>query len=203
MTTDGADDAAFFSLELPSWTPAPTTPVMADDERGLRIAAPKQVVLGDDVRLPISVIASFEGSVRNALPARLWPHLLAVVQDGQGRQLAAHPLGDTTPISGEREPDPLPPEPVPVPSGPAPTRATGAQAMPDVPFPSPPAPAPPGEPRGAPPVLQASSSISYYNFDLLEVVDLPRQPGAEYVIFVSYARFHSNSVRVRFVPPGR
>jgi hypothetical protein len=203
MAPGGADDAAFFSLELPSWTPAPTTPAMADDERGLRIAAPKQVILGDDVRLPISVIASFDGDVRNALPARLWPHLLAVVQDGQGRQLAAHPLGDTTPISGERDPAPLPPEPVPMPPAATPGATTKAQAMPDVPFPLQPEGAPSDAPRGSAPVLQASSSIGYYNFDLLEVVDLPRVAGAEYVIFLSYARFHSNSVRVRFVPPGR
>jgi hypothetical protein len=198
MAPGAVDDAAFFSLELPSWTPASTTPEMGDDERGLRIAAPKEVPVGDDMTLPISVIASFDAEVWNALPPRLWPHLVAVVQDGQGRQLVARNLGDTTPIPGESKPAPLLPEAAPKAAGPAPE----AEEMPDVPFPSdPPDEAPAGEPSDDAPVLEASSAIGYYNFDLLQVADLPRRAGTEYVVFLSYARFHSNSVRVRFVPP--
>ena len=204
MAPGAVDDAAFFSLELPSWTPAATTPEMADDERGLRIAAPRQVPAADDATLPISVVASFDADVWNALPPRFWPYLVAVVQDGQGRQLVARNLGDTTPISGEKKAGPLPapeatPEPSPEAGGPAPE----AEAMPDVPFPSDPSgEAPAADESDAAPSIESSSAIGYYNFDLLQVVSLPRTPGAEYVVFLTYARFHSNSVRVRFVPPG-
>ena len=208
MAPAAVDDAAFFALELPSWTPGATTPELAEGERGLRIAAPRKVAVGDDMTLPISVVAAFDAAVWDALPAQLWPHLVAVVQDGQGRQLVARNLGDTTPIPGDREPTPLPaPDDTPPPPDAAASAASASvsasERMPDVPMPSdPPAADPSAEPRDDAPTAPATSAIGYYNFDLLGVVDLPRRAGAEYIVFLSYARFQSNSVRVRFTADG-
>ena len=206
MTPAAVDDAVFFGLELPSWKPNPATPTRVGDERGLRIAAPRQVPVGADMTLPVCVVASFEAAVWDALPERFWPHLVAVVQDGQGRQLATRNLGDTTPLRGERDSAPLPAPAAD--SGPRPAAAGAAKTgpgaevrPPDPPFPGdPPDAAPGGEPTDDAPTAVADSATGYYNFDLLKLVDLPRKAGAEYVVFLTYARFHSNSVRVRFVP---
>jgi len=87
-------DAAFFSLELSSSTAAPTTPALADDDRGLRIAAPAEVPLTGDVRVPVSAVARFDIDVRDTMPAMLWTFMTAVVTDEAGAVLVAKPLGE-------------------------------------------------------------------------------------------------------------
>lgn len=165
----GSGDLVFLGLVLPSRAPCEATPAMSEQDRGLRIAAPRRVNAGDGMKLPICGMWQF-GPERRELALELWEACVLVIVDATHNRVHAVTL---------RDPSLIPVEPLPEPPDPD----SGASGR--------------GGPSDAP-VKRASLTAAYYNFDLTRFVPLPAAP-AVYYVFLTQAQHHSNTVRVEAV----
>jgi len=101
-----ADSAAFLALQLPSYLRGDTTPEIAPEVRGLRLAAPAELESTPGLKLPISAVAQFADEGR-AWPGSLWDHVVAVAVDVRSNQMwaatLANPFVSPTPFPTEEE----------------------------------------------------------------------------------------------------
>jgi len=178
-------DAEFLKLTFPSYTFAETTPEVADEFRGIRIAAPKRVIAGAGARIPVSAVARFAEESAH-LPKPLWDSVAAIVVEISANRCWVGSLLDPNAV------------PEPMPTGKEAEEAAGGddegeEAEPES---AKPAPAEAHEPEEDLEELDVGGVANMAaHVDLRELLELPGTPGS-YEISLTWGPWASNTVRV-------
>src|SRR5262249_60002814 len=91
--SDSTPDTAFSEVRLPSYLKWRASPSIPYEERGLMIAAPKQVLVSPKMQIPICASAIIDD---REVPYRgtVWDAVVGVVVDVQANRLYAGTLAD-------------------------------------------------------------------------------------------------------------
>lgn len=166
VSTTAPDDAAFAKIELESFEKTACSPTIPDDAHGLFIAAPKRVVAGPEMRIPVCVALRLDSASAAQAPPHPLESMIAILTDPARNVVVSGALrdqGGVPPVVDDAPP-------------------------PDV----------PEDPDAA--LITGATWTSYFNFDLLAYLDVPRVPGS-YRLFLTLGTIQSNAVDITITAP--
>ena len=118
MPTTAPDDAVFARIELESFEKAACSPTIPDNVQGLFIAAPKRVIAGPEMRIPVCVALRLDTASAAQAPPHALRSMIAILTDPARNVTVSGALRDpgrVPPVVDDAPPPNVPEDPDAVP----------------------------------------------------------------------------------------